>query len=150
MPASNQFHDALRPERPYGLLGTGSPGRPPRLSHSSWALPSSPCLLLSIVHTPKSVTLRHAQQVPLTLLIKSFSPPALQCQTYPNQSGDCSCPMASAFLRRSRCMFSNRFFSASASWIRPSSITLGTDVVMNQSETGHGQLVSNWSLKSWR
>ena len=25
----------LRPQRPYGLLGTGSPGRPPRLSHSS-------------------------------------------------------------------------------------------------------------------
>ena len=28
---------ALRPQRPYGLLGTGSPGRPPRLSHSFWA-----------------------------------------------------------------------------------------------------------------
>ena len=25
---------ALRPQKPYGLLGTGSPGRPPRLSHS--------------------------------------------------------------------------------------------------------------------
>ena len=33
-----EFSVALRPKRPYGLLGTGSPGRPPRLSHSSWAL----------------------------------------------------------------------------------------------------------------
>ena len=29
---------SVRPERPYGLLGTGSPGRPPRLLHSSGAL----------------------------------------------------------------------------------------------------------------
>ena len=29
------FSVALRPQRPYGLLGTGSPGRPPRRSHSS-------------------------------------------------------------------------------------------------------------------
>ena len=28
----------LRQQRPYGLLGTGSPGRPPGLSHTSWAL----------------------------------------------------------------------------------------------------------------
>ena len=28
----------LRPQTPYGPLGIGSPGRPPRLSHSSWAL----------------------------------------------------------------------------------------------------------------
>ena len=28
----------LRPQRPYGLLGTGSRGRPPRLSHISWTL----------------------------------------------------------------------------------------------------------------
>ena len=33
-----KFSAALRPQRPYGLLGTGSPGRPPRLSHSSSAL----------------------------------------------------------------------------------------------------------------
>ena len=33
-----KFSVALRPQRPYGLLGTGSPGRPPRLSHSTWAL----------------------------------------------------------------------------------------------------------------
>ena len=32
-----QFSLALRPQRPSGWLGTGSPGRPPRLSHSSWA-----------------------------------------------------------------------------------------------------------------
>ena len=32
------FRVALRPQRPYRLLGTGNPGRPPRLSHSSWAL----------------------------------------------------------------------------------------------------------------
>ena len=33
-----KFSVVLRPQRPYGLLGTGSPGRPPRLPHSSWAL----------------------------------------------------------------------------------------------------------------
>ena len=32
---SVQFSVALRPQRQYGLLGMGSPGRPPRLSHSS-------------------------------------------------------------------------------------------------------------------
>ena len=32
------FSFALRPQRPYRPLGTGSPGRPSRLSHSSWAL----------------------------------------------------------------------------------------------------------------
>ena len=31
---------ALRPQRPYGLLGTRSPGRPPRPSHSFCALKS--------------------------------------------------------------------------------------------------------------
>ena len=30
-----EFNVALRPQRPQGLLGTGSPGRPPRLSHNS-------------------------------------------------------------------------------------------------------------------
>ena len=30
-----RFSVALRPHKPSGLLGTGSPGRPPRLSHSS-------------------------------------------------------------------------------------------------------------------
>ena len=33
-----QFNVTLRPQRPQGLLGTESPGRPPRLSHSSSAL----------------------------------------------------------------------------------------------------------------
>ena len=32
------FNVALRPQRPWGLLGTGNPGRPPRLSHGSWTL----------------------------------------------------------------------------------------------------------------
>ena len=32
------FFNALRPQRPLGLLGTGSPGRPPRLSHRCLAL----------------------------------------------------------------------------------------------------------------
>ena len=36
-----EFNVALRPQRPYGLLGAGSPGRPPRLSHSSCALNNS-------------------------------------------------------------------------------------------------------------
>ena len=35
-----KFSVALHPQRPSGLLGTGSPGRPLRLSHSSWALRS--------------------------------------------------------------------------------------------------------------
>ena len=30
-----QFNAALRPQRPSGLLGTGSPGHPPDFSHSS-------------------------------------------------------------------------------------------------------------------
>ena len=31
---SSPFHGALRPQKPYGLLGTGSPGQPLRLSHT--------------------------------------------------------------------------------------------------------------------
>ena len=33
-----EFSVALRPQRKYRLLGTGSPGWPPPVSHSSWAL----------------------------------------------------------------------------------------------------------------
>ena len=33
-----EFSVALRPQKPYELLGTWNRGRPPRLSHSSWAL----------------------------------------------------------------------------------------------------------------
>ena len=36
------FSVTSRPQRPEGLLGTGSPGRPPRLSHSSCALKQDP------------------------------------------------------------------------------------------------------------
>ena len=32
--ADFRFSAALRPQKPYGLLGTGSPGRPPRLSQA--------------------------------------------------------------------------------------------------------------------
>ena len=36
-PRDRSVNVALRPQRPYGLLGMyGSPGRPPRISHSSW------------------------------------------------------------------------------------------------------------------
>ena len=35
------FNVDLRAQGPYGLLGTGSSGRPPRLSHSSWTLNQS-------------------------------------------------------------------------------------------------------------
>ena len=35
---SVQVQCCLRPQRPYGQLGTGSPGRLPRLSQNSWAL----------------------------------------------------------------------------------------------------------------
>ena len=31
----NKFSVALRPQRLYGLLGTGRPGRPPRLTHTA-------------------------------------------------------------------------------------------------------------------
>ena len=41
---------ALRPRRPCARLGTGSPGRPPRLSHSSRALTSSSSSVLLYVH----------------------------------------------------------------------------------------------------
>ena len=40
-----KFSAALRPQRPYGLLGAGSPGRSPRLSHSSSALTMRSMLL---------------------------------------------------------------------------------------------------------
>ena len=38
VPYTCLFSVALHSHRPYGLLRTGSPGRPPRLSHRSWAL----------------------------------------------------------------------------------------------------------------
>ena len=38
LPSSSCLNVAIRPQRPYGLLGTGSPGHPPRLSHSSSAM----------------------------------------------------------------------------------------------------------------
>ena len=37
-PRFDSFNVALRPQRTWGLLGTESPGRTPKLSHSSWAL----------------------------------------------------------------------------------------------------------------
>ena len=44
-----EFNVGLRPQRPYGLLGTGSPGRPPpRLSHTGPELWSSSSLLLYV------------------------------------------------------------------------------------------------------
>ena len=44
-----KFNVALRPRRAYGVLGTGSPGRPPRLTHSSWA-PRSSSSLTAVLH----------------------------------------------------------------------------------------------------
>ena len=44
-----KFNGALRPQRLYGLLGTGSQGRPPQLSRSSWALR---CPLVQCCFTP--------------------------------------------------------------------------------------------------
>ena len=37
---------ALRSQKQWGLLGTGSPGRPPQFSHSSWALRDRVSMLL--------------------------------------------------------------------------------------------------------
>ena len=53
--AVRSINVALRSRRPYGLIGTGSPRRLPRLSHSSWALccPLLQCCFTSTetVHT---------------------------------------------------------------------------------------------------
>ena len=43
--SDNTSNVALRPRRPYGLLGTGSPGRPPLLSNSPCALTTRSMLL---------------------------------------------------------------------------------------------------------
>ena len=51
-----QFNVALRPQRPQGLLGTESPGRPPRLSHSSWALTRLLLLLLILLYVHRDRT----------------------------------------------------------------------------------------------
>ena len=54
-----KFTVALRPYKPLGLLGTGSPRRPPRLSHSSWA--SEMLLFYTAVATIQfSLSLYHA------------------------------------------------------------------------------------------
>jgi len=42
-----KFNVVLRPQRPQGLLGTGSPGWLPQLSHSSWTL--SPTVILGLI-----------------------------------------------------------------------------------------------------
>ena len=55
-----KFSVALRPQRPSGLLATGSLGRPPRLSHSPWSL----CLCLSV---SVSVSLSLSLSVSLSL-----------------------------------------------------------------------------------
>ena len=44
------FSVASRPQRPYGLLGTDSPGRPPRLWHSSWTLPAERAVFSMLPH----------------------------------------------------------------------------------------------------
>ena len=41
------FKFTLRAQRPWGPVGTGSPGQPPRLSHSSWALTGTASIFLS-------------------------------------------------------------------------------------------------------
>ena len=57
-----KFSVALRPQRPSGLLATGSLGRPPRLSHSPWSL----CLCLSV---SVSVSLSLSLSVSLSLCL---------------------------------------------------------------------------------
>ena len=41
--AKRSFHTVLRRQRPYGILGTGNPGRLPRPSHSSRTLMRARC-----------------------------------------------------------------------------------------------------------
>ena len=45
------FSVALRPQRPCGLLGTGSSECPPRLSHTSRALPAERAVFSMLLHT---------------------------------------------------------------------------------------------------
>ena len=56
-----KFRVALRPQRPYGLLGTGSPGRPPRLSHGSWALVNRLCVQCCFTSTEVIRTIRDGE-----------------------------------------------------------------------------------------
>ena len=51
------FNVALRPQRPYGLLGTESPGRPPRLPHSSCP-PCCPLVQCCVTSTETVRTIR--------------------------------------------------------------------------------------------
>ena len=62
-----KFNVVLLPQRPPGLWRTGSPGRPPRLSHSFWALRyySSSSVLLYIHRDHKDYEGRGAQDVHL-------------------------------------------------------------------------------------
>ena len=55
-PSLLQCQVALHPQKPRGLLGTGSPGRPPRFSHSSCALILSPVINHTAIlcHTRRS------------------------------------------------------------------------------------------------
>ena len=50
------FTVVLRPEKPSGLLGTGSPGRPARLSHSSWAFDMPLCMEVSFKKQKRGTT----------------------------------------------------------------------------------------------
>ena len=54
-----QFSVALRPQRPEGLLGTGSPGRSPPPSHSSWALKFAPQVQMATRLSHSSCALRY-------------------------------------------------------------------------------------------
>ena len=59
---SVRFSLALRPQKPSGLLGTGSPGRPPRLSHSTWAL-------LTVIRSTWLLCVNHNIVITPTLLV---------------------------------------------------------------------------------
>ena len=63
-----KFNVALRPQSLCGLLGTGSPRRPPRLPHSSWVRsfnvalrPRRPQRLLGTGSQPRTATLTFTQ-----------------------------------------------------------------------------------------
>ena len=65
----------LCPQRLYGLLGAGSPGRPPRLSHSSWTMSMSSSFQCCFTSTETVRTVRDVE--PRTATSSLYTAPEL-------------------------------------------------------------------------